>query len=89
MLEGWACHRGLENEQSREKEKPGSQGLLQSGISGAEGDGGTEQIHTRGPELLEGKGDLGGIGPASNLLQTTSFLCQLLSNDCLHHTAQV
>lgn len=35
---GQACHRGLENEQSPE-EKQGSQGLLQSGIPGAGGDG--------------------------------------------------
>lgn len=80
---------GLENEQSPEKEKRGSQVCCnQRSLEPGEMAGQGKSIH-RGPELLEGKGDSGGVSLASNLLQTTRFLCQLVSNDYLHHTAQV
>lgn len=59
-------------------------GSLEQGEMAGQG----KSIH-RGPELLEGKGNSGGVSPANNLLQTTRSLCQLVSNDYLHHTAQV
>lgn len=39
----------------------------------------------RGPEKLEEKGDSGGVSPASNLSQTTRFLCQLMTTCVTQH----